>query len=62
MYKRIGLYLGVGIYGLNILSHIINIVNGAFNLFLGLNLLVSLLVFYYLYIYLTREPEKGFFT
>ncbi len=60
MYKRMGVMLGLGIYGLGLVLDIISIVTGQ-----GVNyfsIVLTLVVLYYLYRYYSHEPEKTFFT
>jgi hypothetical protein len=64
MYKRLGLILGAVIYGTNLLLNVALVVTGqtALNISVIIGVLIPLIVLYYIYIYLTREPEKSFFS
>jgi hypothetical protein len=62
-YKRLGLLLGLPIYILLIGLNVLNIINGFRPDIIGIFTLVLMVaVVYYLYKYLTSEPEKAFFT
>ena len=69
LYKRFGLFPGLGIFGLSfvltasgVLSLLGNSTVGVGILFILFPMLIEMAALYYLYIYLTREPEKTFFT
>lgn len=64
LYRRWGLYLAVVAFGVDLALLVILFVAGqvVFNVGLALNVAVTLLVLYYVYKYLTQEPEKSFFT
>jgi hypothetical protein len=63
MYKRIGLMIGGAVYGINVLLNIILVVTGNTTLqSIALNTIISLAALYYIYKYMTSEPEKTFFT
>jgi hypothetical protein len=63
MYRKLGLYLTGGLYVLNLLILVVEIVTGNATLSITniLSILLGLAVLYYVYIYLTREPDKTFF-
>jgi hypothetical protein len=64
MYKRLGLYLGALCYGISLILTILQVVGGQSTISASviIGVLIDLVVLYYIYIYLTREPEKSFFT
>jgi hypothetical protein len=62
MYKRIGLILAAVAFGLGLLLNIYNQVSGSGGLTTIGGILLDLAILYYVYIYLTREPDKNFFT
>ena len=63
LYRRVGLMLGLGIFGLSVISTVLQLLSGQVSL--GLSTIITLVIafaaLYYCYIYLTREPEKTFF-
>jgi hypothetical protein len=60
MYKRLGIIIGLVSYGLAMLSNIWSAATGNGVNIIGI--LIGLAVLYYLYRYLTHEPEKSFFS
>jgi hypothetical protein len=64
LYKRIGLVLGIVAYAVNLLITVLLVITGnqSVGLSLIVNVVVNFAILYYLYIYLTREPEKSYFT
>lgn len=63
MYKRIGLYLAGISYIISVLLTVYNIATGNSSIASSiLSLLIDAAVLYYVYIYLTREPDKTFFS
>ena len=63
MYKRLGLYLGAVSYGVSLIVNILTVVTGQATISsVIIAVLIELVVLYYIYIYLTREPDKSFFT
>src|SRR5947208_822743 len=63
MYKKLGLYLARLSYCIAVLFTIYNI--GSQNTTIGssiVGLIIDAAVLYYVYIYLTREPDKSFFS
>ncbi len=63
MYKRIGLIIGGAIYLIGLLLIALQILTGsaALSITTIISILIDLAVLYYIYVYLTREPEKSFF-
>jgi hypothetical protein len=64
LYKRIGLIVGGAIFLIGLINTVIQILAGAATFSIGtiIGILIDLAVLYYIYIYLTREPEKTFFS
>jgi hypothetical protein len=62
MYKKAGLYLAAISFGLTLLQSAYSQITGNGGITTIINIVLDLLVLYYVYIYLTREPEKTFFT
>ncbi len=63
MYKRIGLLLLTATTVITLLINVISVATGNSTIgSVALGSLIQLAILYYLYIYLTREPEKSFFT
>jgi hypothetical protein len=63
MYKRIGLMIGGAVYVINVLINIVMVVTGNTTITsIALNTVISFAVLYYIYKYMTSEPEKNFFT
>jgi len=62
MYKRLGLILAAISFGVGLLLGIYNIISAGNSVSQDVSLVIQLAVLYYVYIYLTREPEKSFFT
>ena len=62
MYKKVGLYLAAISFGLTLLSSVYYQISGIGGVTTILNIVLDLAVLYYVYIYLTREPQKTFFT
>jgi hypothetical protein len=62
-YKRLGLILGAVVYGISILLTIVLVVTGQ-SAITGviISVVIDLVVLYYIYLYLTREPDKSFFS
>jgi hypothetical protein len=61
-YKRMGLLLGALVFGVALLSNIYQVVTGAAISSVIVGVIIQLAVLYYIYLYLTREPDKTFFT
>jgi hypothetical protein len=63
MYKRLGLLLVAATTVITLIINIISVVTGNSTIgSVAIGRLIQLAILYYLYIYLTREPEKSFFT
>ncbi len=65
MYKRIGLILAAITFGLGLLDGILNVatgkvIGGGVVIYIGV-IILYLILLYFLYIYLTGEPQKTFF-
>ena len=61
-YKRIGLFLAIITFIIGILWNLFNAVIGSGDLFIIVSILIEGAMLYYVWRYLTREPEKSFFT
>jgi hypothetical protein len=63
MYKRLGLLLVAATTVITLLINIVSVATGNSTIgSVALGSLIQLAILYYVYIYLTREPEKSFFT
>jgi hypothetical protein len=63
MYKRLGLLIAGAVYAINIILNVLSVIAGYTTLqSIVLNTIISAAVLYYVYKYLTSEPEKTFFT
>jgi hypothetical protein len=63
MYKRLGLYLGAVSYGISLIINILMVVTGQSAIgSVLISVLIELVVLYYIYTWLTREPDKSFFS
>jgi hypothetical protein len=63
MYKRLGLLIGGAVFIIHILLNIFLVVtNYATISSIAVNTIISLAALYYIYKYMTSEPEKTFFT
>ncbi len=63
MYKKLGLYLAGASYVLSVLFTIYNIATQNATISSSIiGLVIDAAVLYYVYIYLTREPDKSFFS
>lgn len=60
MYKKVGLYLGGALIVLDLALLVFSIANGTSSF--GLALVIDGLILYYIYRYVTQEPDKLFFT
>lgn len=58
-YKKIGLQLGGIVIGIDLVLTLLVIVNGMGSF--GLGMVINIAAFYYIYKYVTQEPEKAFF-
>jgi len=61
LYRRLGLQLGAVVFGLDVLLGLLLSTSGVFQINI-IALALDAVVLYYIYQYLTKEPQRSFFT
>ncbi len=60
-YRRIGLFIGGTIFLIGLIVTATQLLGASLDWGAIINIVIDLAILYYIYIYLTREPEKSFF-